>query len=239
MLEQILQLIEMGGPVVVILGLLSIISLTVFLFKVWQFLSMGIGRHGTAQMAVALWVKGDEKQALSLVQPNGRRSVTTRLVCQALQGMLFHPDKNELVREDLDRIAGQQLTKARQKIRLLEIIGQVAPLLGLFGTVIGMIEAFQAMQKAGATIDPSVLAGGIWVALLTTAVGLAVAIPSSLFANWFESRLEREEHAIEMLVTSILTKHVTNQIDPGAEISKISSQQMPSMSDKVAAHAHS
>lgn len=235
MLEQILQLIEMGGPVVVILGLLSIISLTVFLFKVWQFLWMGIGRHNTAQMAVTLWVKGEEKQALSLVQSNGRRrSVATKLVCQALQGMLFHPDKNELVREDLDRIAGQQLTKARQKIRLLEITGQVAPLLGLFGTVIGMIEAFQAMQKAGASIDPSVLAGGIWVALLTTAVGLAVAIPSSLFANWFESRLEREEHAIEMFVTSILTKHVTNQPGQTSSQSKVTN-----MSDKVAAHAHS
>ena len=55
--------------------------------------------------------------------------------------------------------------------RLLDTIGQTAPLLGLFGTVLGMIDAFQALQEAGQAVDPSLLAGGIWVALLTTAAG--------------------------------------------------------------------
>ena len=55
-----------------------------------------------------------------------------------------------------------------------------------------MIEAFQAMQGAGTSVDPSVLAGGIWVALLTTAVGLAVAIPTGLMLTWFEARVAVE-----------------------------------------------
>ena len=59
--------------------------------------------------------------------------------------------------------------------RLLDSVAQLAPLLGLFGTVLGMIEAFQSLQDAGSQVDPSLLAGGIWVALLTTAVGLALA----------------------------------------------------------------
>ena len=52
--------------------------------------------------------------------------------------------------------------------------------MGLFGTVLGMIDAFRALQAAGDAVDPSVLAGGIWVALLTTAAGLGVAMPTSL-----------------------------------------------------------
>ena len=64
--------------------------------------------------------------------------------------------------------------------------------MGLFGTVLGMIDAFRALQNAGTSVDPSLLAGGIWVALLTTAAGLAVAMPTSLILNWFEARMRRD-----------------------------------------------
>ncbi len=210
MIEKGMQLFEMGGPIVIILVALSIISLTVFLFKMWQFFRLGIGAHDKANQAVDLWLQGAGQQALeSLLHKNP--ALTSQVLRHVLQGLLFHPAKETIVREDIERVSAHLLTLAGQKIKLLEIIGQVAPLLGLFGTVIGMIDAFQAMQKAGATIDPSVLAGGIWVALLTTAVGLAVAIPSSLFANWFEARLHQEAHAVETLVTSVLTGRITTQ----------------------------
>ncbi len=64
------------------------------------------------------------------------------------------------------------------------------PLLGLLGTVIGMIEAFQAMEAAGSQVNPSILSGGIWKALLTTAIGVAVAIPVSIIHSWFERKVE-------------------------------------------------
>jgi len=65
------------------------------------------------------------------------------------------------------------------------------------------------LQAAGAMVDPSVLAGGIWVALLTTAVGLAIAIPCSLIATWFDARIEREIETIEEMATAILTGSLT------------------------------
>jgi biopolymer transport protein ExbB len=73
-----------------------------------------------------------------------------------------------------------RFAKLESGFRLLDSVAQLAPLLGLFGTVLGMIEAFQSLQDAGAQVDPSILAGGIWVALLTTAVGLVVAMPTAL-----------------------------------------------------------
>jgi biopolymer transport protein ExbB len=88
--------------------------------------------------------------------------------------------------------------------RILDVIAQLAPLLGLFGTVLGMIDAFQTLQGAGAAVDPSLLAGGIWVALMTTAVGLAVAMPTSLLLTWLEARVEGErvfaDKALQMLL---------------------------------------
>ena len=67
----------------------------------------------------------------------------------------------------------------------------VAPLLGLLGTVFGMIDAFQQMEMAGNNINPSTLSGGIWEALLTTAVGLSVAIPTVLFESYFRETNEK------------------------------------------------
>ena len=79
----------------------------------------------------------------------------------------------------------------------------MAPLLGLFGTVLGMIDAFRALQAAGDAVDPSVLAGGIWVALLTTAAGLGVAMPTSLALTFFESRAARERARIDLALESL------------------------------------
>ena len=68
-----------------------------------------------------------------------------------------------------------------------------------------MIETFQTLQASGASSNPSNLAGGIWVALLTTACGLAVAIPVSVAVTWFETRLEKERAALEVMLTGVFT----------------------------------
>lgn len=208
MLDQILSLLDMGGPVVAILTVLSIISLAIVLYKLWRMHSIKIGRHGDAKKALAMWQRSKNVDPISLIASDP--SPLSRTLSAAMSGMLYHHDKGALIREDIDRVAGQELAKARTGIRLLETIGQVAPLLGLFGTVLGMIEAFQKMQSAGATVDPSALAGGIWVALLTTAVGLAVAIPASMLATWFDARIDREQQVIEAMVTSVLTGDITS-----------------------------
>jgi len=71
--------------------------------------------------------------------------------------------------------------------------------------VLGMIEAFRELQVAGNAVDPSLLAGGIWVALLTTAAGLAVAMPVSLVLTWFETVVENERVAIETMTSAVLS----------------------------------
>jgi biopolymer transport protein ExbB len=117
---------------------------------------------------------------------------------------------NTIVREDVERVMIEQVGRLRSMLRTLEMVGQIAPLIGLLGTVIGMIQAFQQMQQAGSSVDPSTLAGGIWVALLTTAVGLAIAIPATMIASWFDERVDRERTAMERLVTAVFTEQITD-----------------------------
>jgi len=67
-----------------------------------------------------------------------------------------------------------------------------------------MIEAFRALQDAGSQVDPSILAGGIWVALLTTAVGLVVAMPTALVLSWLEQRMETERVIADKAILTVL-----------------------------------
>jgi biopolymer transport protein ExbB len=95
------------------------------------------------------------------------------------------------------------LHEAKSGLRLIELIVSIAPLVGLLGTVLGMIDAFQALQDSGNQADPSALAGGIWQALLTTAAGMGVAIPASILLSWFDSIVETLQADIEDAATQI------------------------------------
>jgi len=103
-------------------------------------------------------------------------------------------------------VARALLAEARAGLRPLELIATIAPLIGLLGTVLGMIEAFQALQETGSRADPAALAGGIWEALLTTAAGMAVAIPASMALTWFESVADRVQADMEDAATRIFTR---------------------------------
>lgn len=191
----------------VLIGL-SIMATAVVLLKVWQFAWSGVGHHRHAEQALRAWLEGNRDAALARVK--GKRSPTARVVFHGMQGISNNADEGHL-REDVERIALDELANLRSFMRVLDATVQLAPLIGLFGTVIGMIYAFQALQDAGAEADPTVLAGGIWVALMTTAVGLAVAIPAAFCNYWLEGRIEREQHAMESALTSVLTGRVSER----------------------------
>ncbi|WP_371156433.1 MotA/TolQ/ExbB proton channel family protein [Jannaschia sp. 2305UL9-9] len=178
-------ILDLGGPVVMILLGLSVIVLAVTLYKLWQHASARVGRHTRVRAALDAWDRGDRAAARREVEAS--RSHLAPLVAAAMRD-----GTDPELRQRLETEAEANLAKLESGFRILDSIAQIAPLLGLFGTVLGMISAFQALQQAGAAVDPSILAGGIWVALLTTAAGLAVAMPTSLILAWLESRTVRE-----------------------------------------------
>jgi biopolymer transport protein ExbB len=111
-----------------------------------------------------------------------------------------------MVREECVRLANKNLNEARRGLRIIDLIITIAPLVGLLGTVLGMIEAFQALQDSGAQADPSALAGGIWEALLTTAAGMGIAIPASILLSWYDSVVSNVQADIENLATQAILR---------------------------------
>lgn len=185
---------DLGGPVVIILIVISVFTLGLVLYKLWQFTAAGVGRHKALREAVAHWDYGDRAMAQTTLERS-----TSYLAPVVAMGI----ESSSVPRERLMAEADIRFARLERGFRFLDTVAQIAPLLGLFGTVLGMIEAFQSLQDAGSQVDPSLLAGGIWVALLTTAVGLVVAMPAAAVLSWFEARMEAErvlaDHAIETI----------------------------------------
>ncbi len=196
-LDTMREILSLGGPVVAILIVMSVVTLAVTLYKIWQFSASGVGRHRVLSEALEAWDAGDRSSAHARLEKS--HSYLAPLVGAAMEA----PEQPGLDAR-LEAEAGLALAGLERGFRLLDTVAQLAPLLGLFGTVLGMIQAFQSLQEAGSSVDPSLLAGGIWVALVTTAVGLAVAMPTSMVLAWLESRTARERVFADKALRTVL-----------------------------------
>lgn len=216
-LNRVADFLVLGGPVVWILVLLSHVVVAITLLKLWQFGRMGLFQSGNDRRidnALANFSQGGAADALSCLQ--NARDPSAGLLRHALRHLQRRKLEGQLLQDELTRFAQEQLGQLRAYLRPLEVIANLSPLLGLFGTVIGMIEAFQAMQQAGSQVDPSVLSGGIWVALLTTAVGLAVAMPAVLLHSWLERLTERTAASMQDSVARLFTLDAERHHDSAA-----------------------
>lgn len=193
------EFLLMGGPAIWAIAALSVATLALILWKVWRLALLGAWSRGRTGAALQAWEAGRGEAAQALIA--GRRGLRSRVLRAALAAALSLPEA--AAREETSRVALAELDRARSGLRALELIATIAPLIGLLGTVLGMIAAFQALEAAGAQADPSDLAGGIWEALLTTAAGMAVAIPASAALSWFESVVERLRRDVEDGATRI------------------------------------
>jgi len=200
----IIDVLDRGGPVLWLIAALSVATLAFILWKVWRLARMGAWSGAASERAVALWIAGDLAGAQQAVA--GRASLRARVIRAALAARADPTVTEDQAREETARVAKAELARARAGLRLLDLVVTIAPLLGLLGTVLGMIAAFQTLQQSGGQADPSDLAGGIWEALLTTAAGMGVAIPASMALSWFESVVDRVQADMEDLATRIFTR---------------------------------
>jgi biopolymer transport protein ExbB len=195
-----------GGPVMVVLVGCSIVALAIILLKLYQFARIGIGAKLFLDKAVAHWLGGHPDKALVALRQSPHP--TARVLEAAMNGLLNSSIPEEKVRENVLRIAARELYGLGAYLRALESVATLAPLLGLLGTVLGMIEAFRQLETVGGQADPALLAGGIWEALLTTAAGLTVAIPAAGALHWLESLIEGVRLGMEDAVTQIFAPAV-------------------------------
>ena len=191
------------GPVGVVLVFLSVLSLTLIVSKLFIFLFARLNATRKVEMALsALDSKGLEA-ALAILK-DCRHPVARMLRAGAAR--IMAGESREAVEAEIRAVANRELARLSRHDRLLELIGLIAPLLGLLGTILGMISAFQALQASGSKADPAVLAGGIWEALLTTALGLVVAIPAIVAFNMAENRLDRLRQFASVTIARFLAR---------------------------------
>ena len=110
------------------------------------------------------------------------------------------------IEKSIEEMEDEETVKLQQKIGYLSLIGNIAPMMGLFGTVSGMIEAFETIAKMGAAVTPSDLASGISTALVTTFLGLFVAIPTMIAYFFFRNKVIRVSIEIAAIADDLVDR---------------------------------
>ncbi|MFT3829813.1 MAG: MotA/TolQ/ExbB proton channel family protein [Opitutaceae bacterium] len=194
-----LSLLGQGGPVMWVLLGLSVVALVVFAERA-LYLHRG-------QIRSTAFLTGIKNILLK------RRLMEAVTVCEETPGPVAAVVKAALLHHDADeaklRLVVQEAALVEipileRRMGALAAIAQVAPLLGLLGTVLGMLRSFHAFMQGGNYATPAALAGGMWEALLATAFGLAVAIPTHLAHHFLRGRVRVLAHDMEWAANEII-----------------------------------
>ncbi len=182
------DLFAKGGVLVVPILLCSVLALAIFVERFIRF--MVLRRRGlTVNEQVARHLVENDPEAAAQAAA-GSRSPMGRVLGQAIDVMGQDRETLETV---LVHAIEEEVRAFSRYLQALATIANIAPLLGLLGTVIGMIKAFMVIQQMGGKVNAAVLAGGIWEAMLTTALGLAVALPTMVAHSYLLGQVDRYE----------------------------------------------
>lgn len=186
------------------LVVLSVAATTVALVKIAQFAMLGLGPRGSVAV-LAQWHDGKGEAALGAARAG--KGLRMRVLAAVLSARTQRPDAPDWAEEMGRQAALAELATMGRFMRVLEAVVQAAPMLGLLGTVVGMIDAFGTLAQSTGGVDPALLAGGIWTALTTTAIGLAIALVFYFVAIWLEARIDAERQGLEALLSQALHGH--------------------------------
>jgi biopolymer transport protein ExbB len=196
------QVFLAGGPVMWPIFLCSVFALAILLEKFWYLHKISIDTQEFLKKILDKMKHHDTKEALSICD-NTKSPVANILKA----GILKYDRPRPQIIEAIEDASLYEIPKIERNLNALATIAHVSPLLGLLGTVTGMVRCFQTIQAKAASfhpVSPGDLAGGIWEALLTTVAGLIVAIPTFIAYNYLVSRinhfiLEMEKASTELV----------------------------------------
>ena len=180
------EIIEKGGVMMYPILASSVIAVAVILERLLVIGRLRVPVERELEEIDSMIADGDERGVFDQLELGNSpiHRVLLTLMCCDKGG---EPAREKAAILEGDRILHQY----NRRLGWLSVLGSLVPLMGLLGTVIGMINVFVKVAAAGDVSDISLLAGGIWEALLTTAAGMTVAIPILLAYHWFEARIER------------------------------------------------
>lgn len=181
-----LELLVMGGPVMVPLLLCSILAVAVSLERIWYFFRT---RVDSEDLMEEIKLAVQQGKILEAVQIAKRTPGPVAALLAA--GVAYHDRPREEIKERLEEVGREELFNMERRLVVLETVTAVAPLLGLLGTVTGIIRTFQILGTVQVIQSPAQISVGIAEALLTTAAGLVIAIPTLAVHNWLVNIIER------------------------------------------------
>ncbi len=192
------ELFLKGGLLMYPIAFCSIVALGIFLERLWALRKGKVVPRGFLIEVIDLVAKGKLTEAMTLCK---RTDASVAHVLYA--GLSHYGKRREAIKERMEEVGRREVANLERYINVVGTIAGVAPLLGLLGTVSGMIKSFNVIALQGVA-EPGALAGGISEALLTTAAGLIVAIPSFVMHRYLRNRvhslaLEMEEVALRIL----------------------------------------
>jgi len=180
MIETLLR----GGLMMVPILLGSILALTIIIERFWVLQRTRVFPPAFLSRMDDMVRRGQRSEALSACREND--STVARILAEGLKNS--HRTRGEIT-EALEMVGRSESANLSRWVGALGAIAALEPLMGLLGTVLGLIESFREVENLKVVGNPSVVAAGVWTALITTAAGLIIAIPTYAFYRYFRARV--------------------------------------------------
>lgn len=194
-----MKFMHQGGPVMWILLAFSIVAVAVMIDRWWVLRSAKINvNEFLAKLRKALIVNKSLRDGIKICE-----QYKGPLASIMKAGLLKYGKPKEEIEKTIETAALHEMARLEKRLVILASVANVAPLLGFFGTVSGMIQSFEALAEQGLS-NPGAVAAGISEALVTTAAGLAVAIPVQLAYNFFTNSINSSVRDIETSTNMLL-----------------------------------
>lgn len=209
-MTEVFEFLMKGGWLMVPIGLCSVVALAVFLERLWTLQANKVMPSRFIEVVTKLLRDQKFDQAEGMCNGND-----SHIAAVLEAGIRYAGRDRHVIKEVMEEVGQREVFYMERFVGVLGSIATIAPLLGLLGTVTGMISVFQRVvneTSTGAVADAGSLAAGIWEALITTAAGLSVAIPAFLAYRYIESRIDR--YAVEMANVSL---QVAEYLVPAAQ----------------------
>ena len=196
----ILDLIKSGGVLMIPIGIMSVLVVMVGLERFFGLCSwVVLPRWLMHNVDVQVSAKADPRAIYALCRRNHSA------LSNVIQAALFKAGRPmPEVQNAIEQAKENEANRLYARVRLLALAASVTPLIGLLGTVVGMIQAFMATASTVGIHKAEMLSEGIYLALITTCAGLAVAIPAAILAHWYEGKIQRLFYRMDMKLVNFI-----------------------------------
>ena len=197
---QFFELFNRGGWVMYVILAVSVYALGIILYKSYQFASIKLGQTDFADVFLEQFANQPQGSEQVIAMYTARLRALHHPLAKVLETALAFSLKpettQETLREEVGRVGAREMAWLESHLRGLDLASNLAPFLGLLGMVLSMVTVFSTIEPAGSRVDVTLLAGGIWEALLTTVFGLIVAVIAQVGYYNLDSRIERTRLAM-------------------------------------------